>query len=104
MGRGAGRKIVQNAISHGKRHDNKSLKVKILLSRTFVVMAQAPIPAGAITRVFLQMSGSEISWLDSGVWPFLLPHHSGKERQPNEKVSGRMDILEDGLPDVRQGK
>ena len=42
MGRGAGRKIVQNAIFRGKRHDNKILKVKILLSRNFVVMAQAP--------------------------------------------------------------
>ena len=42
LGRGAGRKIVQNAIFHGKRHDNKILKVKILLSRNFVVMAQAP--------------------------------------------------------------
>ena len=40
--RGAGRKIVQNAIFHGKRHDNKILKVQILLSRSFVVMAQAP--------------------------------------------------------------
>ena len=27
---------------HGKRHDNKFLKVKILLLRSFVVMAQAP--------------------------------------------------------------
>ena len=43
LGRGAGRKIVQNAIFHGKRHDNKILKVKILLSRNFVVMAQAPM-------------------------------------------------------------
>ena len=42
-GRGAERKIVQNAIFHGRRHDNKILKVKILLSRNFVVMAQAPI-------------------------------------------------------------
>ena len=42
-GGGAGRKIVQNAIFRGKRHDNKILKVKILLSRNFVVMAQAPI-------------------------------------------------------------
>ena len=42
VGRVAGRKIVQNAIFHGKRHDNKILKVKILLSRNFVVMAQAP--------------------------------------------------------------
>ena len=42
VGRGAGRKIVQNAIFRGKRHDNKILKVKMLLSRNFVVMAQAP--------------------------------------------------------------
>ena len=42
MGRGADRKIVQNAIFRGKRHDNKILKVEILLSRNFVVMAQAP--------------------------------------------------------------
>ena len=38
MGRGAGR----NAIFRGKRHDSKILKVKSLLSRNFVVMAQAP--------------------------------------------------------------
>ena len=44
MGKGAERKIVQNAIFfRGKRrHDNNILKVKILLSRKFVVMAQAP--------------------------------------------------------------
>ena len=60
MGRGAERKIVQNAIFHGgwaggqrgklsknaifhgKRQDNKISKVKIVLSRDFVVMAQAP--------------------------------------------------------------
>ena len=29
VGRGAGREIVQNAIFHGKRHDNNILKVKI---------------------------------------------------------------------------
>ena len=46
VGRGAGRIIVQNAIFHGKRDDNKSLKVKILLSRNFVVMAQAPTCKG----------------------------------------------------------
>ena len=39
---GAERKIVQNAVFLGKRHDNKILKVQILLSRNFVVMAQAP--------------------------------------------------------------
>ena len=32
----------KNAIFHGKRHDNKILNVKILLSNNFVVMAQAP--------------------------------------------------------------
>ena len=39
---GAERKIVQNAVFRRKRHDNKILKVQILLSRNFVVMAQAP--------------------------------------------------------------
>ena len=39
---GAERKIVQNAVFRGKRHDNKILKVQIFLSRNFVVMAQAP--------------------------------------------------------------
>ena len=34
--------IVQNAVFRGKRHDNKILKVQILLSRNFVVIAQAP--------------------------------------------------------------
>ena len=43
VGRGAEGKIVPNAIFHGKRHDKKILKVKMLLSRNFVVMAQAPI-------------------------------------------------------------
>ena len=33
----------KNAVFLGKRHDNKILKVQILLSRNFVVMAQAPI-------------------------------------------------------------
>ena len=39
---GAERKIGQNAVFHGKRHENKILKVQILLSRNFVVIAQAP--------------------------------------------------------------
>ena len=42
VGRGAERKVVQNAIFHWKRHDNKISKVNILLPRKFVVMAQAP--------------------------------------------------------------
>ena len=50
VGRGAGRKIVQNTIFHGKRHDNKILKVKILLSRNFVVIAQAPSQCQAFFR------------------------------------------------------
>ena len=36
-------KSSKNAAFRGKRHDNKILKVQILLSRNFVVMAQAPI-------------------------------------------------------------
>ena len=47
-GLGAERKTVQNAAFRGKRHDNKILKVQILLSRNFVVIAQAPISALAI--------------------------------------------------------
>ena len=40
---GTERKIVPNAVFfRGKRHDNKILKVQILLSRNFVVIAQAP--------------------------------------------------------------
>ena len=34
---GAERKIVQNAALGGKRHDNRILKLNILLSRDFVV-------------------------------------------------------------------
>ena len=48
-GQGAERKSVQNAIFHGKRHDNKILKLKILLSRNFVVIAQAPIKGGFLS-------------------------------------------------------
>ena len=44
---GAERKIVKkNAAFRGKRHDNKILKVQILLSRNFVVIAQAPNLSG----------------------------------------------------------
>ena len=39
---GTERKIIQNAVFRGKRHDNKILKVQILLSSNFVVIAQAP--------------------------------------------------------------
>ena len=40
---GAERKIVQKRCFCGKRHDNKNLKVQIILSRNFVLIAQAPI-------------------------------------------------------------
>ena len=36
----------KNTVFRGKRHDNKILNVRILLSRNFVVIAQAPSPAG----------------------------------------------------------
>ena len=36
-------KSSQNAVFRGKRHDNKILKVQILLSKNVVVIAQAPI-------------------------------------------------------------
>ena len=35
-------KSSKNAVFRGQRHDNKILKVQILLSRNFVVIAQAP--------------------------------------------------------------
>ena len=41
-GQGAERKIFPKRCFSSERHDNKILKVKILLSRNFVVMAQAP--------------------------------------------------------------
>ena len=52
MGRGAERKIVPNAIFRGKRHDNKILKVNILLPRNFVVMAQAPSKPYSVRSCF----------------------------------------------------
>ena len=52
VGREAGRKSVQNAIFHGKRHDKKILKIKILLSRNFVVMAHAPTVSEGFQRFF----------------------------------------------------
>ena len=41
-GLGAERKVVQNAVFRGKCHNNKILKVQIVLSRNLVVIAQAP--------------------------------------------------------------
>ena len=43
---GAERKIVQNAVFRGKRHDNKILKVQLLLLRNFVVVG-----AGSYTSI-----------------------------------------------------
>ena len=42
MGRGGREENCPKRFFHGKRHDNKLLKVQILLSRNFVVTAQAP--------------------------------------------------------------
>ena len=39
---GREKNILQKAVSLGKRHDKKTLKVQILLSRNSVVIAQAP--------------------------------------------------------------
>ena len=79
LGRGAGRKIVQNAIFQGKRHDNKILKVKCLLSRNFVVMAQAPKGARKFGNAEkkaenAQMIGPKMTGLGYG--PFLAFHVS----------------------------
>ena len=42
MGVGVDRRIAPNAVFLGRRHDSHILKVQIVLSRNFVVMAQAP--------------------------------------------------------------
>ena len=80
----------KNAVFRGKRHDNKFLKVQILLSRNFVVMAQAPTQiltlnafrySGKISAIFLGLSqiflgnprtdtGNSHSLLESFLWPF----------------------------------
>ena len=46
----------KNACFHGKRHDNRILKVEMLLSRNFVVIAQAPNLQGALQRAIDQWS------------------------------------------------
>ena len=86
VGAGAERKIVQNAIFRGKRHDNKMLKVQILLSRNFVVMAQAPnvwnLQALSQTFVEQQFSqgneGKDSDNLSSQTWP-------GSSRRPSPR-------------------
>ena len=50
--RGQRGKSPQNACFRGKGHDNKILKVQILFSRNFVVIAQAPI-LSAVLSVFV---------------------------------------------------
>ena len=47
-----------NAIFLGKRHDNKKLNLKILLSRNFVVMAQAPKQAQNNVFAILSLKAS----------------------------------------------
>ena len=59
---GAERKIVQNAIFHGKRHDNKILKAKLLLSRNVVVMAQAPAYKGVLDFQGRRGIASVVRW------------------------------------------
>ena len=54
---GGERKIVQNAVFfffffRGKRHDNKILKLQILSSNNFVVIAQAPKIASDAKKFF----------------------------------------------------
>ena len=50
---GQGGKLSKTLFFHGKRHDNKNLKVKMLLSRNFVVMALAP----KLVRISLRLFG-----------------------------------------------
>ena len=80
MGRGAGRKIVQNALLHGKRHDNKILKVNILLSRNFVVVEQAPRKSFAILS--LQVSRDMKSIAAGPLSPFVCSLACGCCRSP----------------------
>ena len=64
---GAEREIAQKrCFSLGKRHDNISLKVQILLSRNFVVMAQAPKNRGAVHEVSI-LSGTSLSLPTGGL-------------------------------------
>ena len=65
---GAERKSVQNAAFRGKRHDNRILKVQILLSRNFVVMAQAPNKEKrALVNPWLRLTRRSVSLLDCWV-------------------------------------
>ena len=48
MGGGRGKSPKTLFFFRGKRHDNQILKVQILLSRNFVVIAQAPIRANFV--------------------------------------------------------
>ena len=50
---GAERKIVQNTVFLGKRHDNKILKVQMLLSKHLVVIAPAPSLVAEISEFHL---------------------------------------------------
>ena len=48
---GAEKKIVQNAVFRGKCHDNKILKLQIVSSRNFVVIAQAPNNGNLLAQI-----------------------------------------------------
>ena len=54
---------VPNAVFLGKRHDNKILKVHMLLSRSFVVIAQAPrIVSGFPKWTLFFVCANRASW------------------------------------------
>ena len=88
----------QNAFLLGKRHDNKNLNLKFLLSRNFVVMAQAPIDAQNKQISKMETRVSKCAFFRSGknksTWGLFIAHlrrweRAPKEKQPRHKVFGR---------------
>ena len=65
----------------GKRHDNKILKVKMLLSRNFVVMAQAPIYTTKIPNIFVQRGQAQKARAISRAVSLALPQRSEFRQQ-----------------------
>ena len=53
-------KSSKNAAFRGKRHDNRILKVQILLSRNFVVIAQAPCGAFSVPHLMFHRHSAKI--------------------------------------------
>ena len=87
---GAERKIVQKRCFRGKRHNNKILKVQILLSRNFVVIAQAP----AAEHLFQSRSLKTWSVL---ICKTLINTNVGFSRRATEKSSRRLTSEKGGL-------